>query len=207
MSEPEAASPPPPPPLQTGRILVVDDDRAVRHSLQINLRKAGWDVAVATDGEQAIHALREEPYDVVLTDVMMPNMTGMELLGRVRQRWPETRVVVMTGHGAVPDAVAALKSGADDYIIKPVSKDELLVILSKALREKALRAEVVKLRAELDQRYGFDNLVGVSDAMREVYEQIAAVAEALPMPWAMPPWIWPSRIRGLITRPQSWTVT
>ncbi|MCK6506605.1 sigma-54 dependent transcriptional regulator [Myxococcota bacterium] len=169
---------PSPVPLETGRILVVDDDRAVRHSLQINLRKAGWEVAVATDGEQALQALREEPYDIVLTDVMMPNMTGMELLGRMRARWPETRVVVMTGHGSVPDAVAALKAGADDYIIKPVSKDELLVILTKALREKALRAEVVMLRAELDQRYGFEHLVGVSPAIREVYEQIAAVAES-----------------------------
>ena len=178
MSEPTDKPPPAAPPLETGRILVVDDDRAVRHSLQINLRKAGWEVVVATDGEQAIQALREEPFDIVLTDVMMPTMTGMELLVRVRDRWPETRVVVMTGHGSVPDAVSALKAGADDYIIKPVSKDELLVILSRALREKALRAEVVMLRAELDQRYGFEQLVGVTPAMREVYEQIAAVAES-----------------------------
>ncbi len=161
-----------------GRILVVDDDRAVRAALRVNLSKAGWDVELATDGVEAVDSLRSRPVDVVLSDVMMPNMTGLELLSVVRERWPETRVVMMTGHGSVPDAVNAMKSGADDYVIKPVSRDELLVILAKALREKALRAELVQLRAELDARYGFEQLVGVTDAMQEVYELITAVAES-----------------------------
>ncbi|NOY27069.1 MAG: sigma-54-dependent Fis family transcriptional regulator [Oligoflexia bacterium] len=164
--------------LDVGRVLVVDDDQAVRSALRINLSKAGWDVTLAKNGEEALSALRDRPLDVVLTDVMMPVMTGMDLLPRVRERWPSTRIVVMTGHGSVQDAVAAVKAGADDYIIKPVSKGELLVVLAKALREKALRAEVVQLRAELDQRYGFEKLVGVTPAMQQVYELVTAVADS-----------------------------
>ena len=163
---------------QVGRVLVVDDDRAVRTALLVNLQKAGWEVVLATSGEDAFQVLREQPVDVVLTDVMMPGMPGIELLYQVRKHWPETRVLVMTGQGLVQDAVAAMKAGADDYIIKPIPKDELLVILRRALREKALRAEVVQLRAELDSRFGFDNLVGVTPAMQEVYELVAAVAES-----------------------------
>ncbi|RME23856.1 MAG: sigma-54-dependent Fis family transcriptional regulator [Deltaproteobacteria bacterium] len=162
----------------TGRILVVDDDRAVRSALRVNLGKAGWEVQLARDGAEAVDCLRSRPVDVVLSDVMMPNMTGLELLRVVRERWPETRVVMMTGHGSVPDAVEAMKAGADDYVIKPISRDELLVILSRALREKALRAEVVQLRAELDARYGFEQLVGVTEAMQEVYELVTAVADS-----------------------------
>lgn len=181
-------SPPPPEPAaipgalgtarQIGRILVVDDDRSVRTALQVNLRKAGWEVELATDGDEAFSKLREANFDIVLTDVMMPTITGLELLSRVRSSWPATRVVVMTGHGSVPDAVAALKAGADDYIIKPVSKDELLVILARAMREKALLAEVQQLRAELDGRFGFESLIGNTAVMRDVYEQVAAVADS-----------------------------
>mgnify|MGYP000908345974 CR=1 FL=1 len=168
----------PAPPRQIGRILVVDDDRSVRTALQVNLRKAGWEVELATDGDEAFGRLREAGFDIVLTDVMMPTITGLELLARIRSSWPATRVVVMTGHGSVPDAVAALKAGADDYIIKPVSKDELLVILARAMREKALLAEVQQLRAELDGRFGFESLIGNTTVMREVYEQVAAVADS-----------------------------
>ncbi len=161
-----------------GRVLVVDDDRSVRTALSVNLRKAGFEVELATDGDEAFQKLRESPFDIVLSDVMMPTITGLELLGRVRDAWPLTRVIIMTGHGSVQDAVAALKAGADDYIIKPVSKDELLVILAKAMREKALLAEVEQLRASLDERFGFENIIGSTPIMRDVYEQVAAVADS-----------------------------
>ncbi|MCB9779136.1 MAG: sigma-54-dependent Fis family transcriptional regulator [Alphaproteobacteria bacterium] len=161
-----------------GRILVVDDDKAVRVALRVNLKKAGWEVGLATDGEEAVEMLRVHPVDIVLSDVMMPNLPGMQLLSIVRERWPETRVIMMTGHGSVGDAVTAMKAGADDYVIKPVEKEELLIILDKALAEKALRAEVVQLRAEVRDRYGFENLVGVAPAMQDVYELVAAVAES-----------------------------
>ncbi len=159
------------------RLLVVDDDRAVRHSLQINLRKGGYDVALASSAEDALAAIEARPVDLVLTDVAMPGATGMELLERLREQWPDVRVVVMTGYGSVPDAVRAMKMGADDYIIKPVSKEEVLLIVERALKEKALLAELIALRQEVQRKYGFEAIIGATPAMVEVYELIAAVAD------------------------------
>jgi DNA-binding NtrC family response regulator len=160
------------------RILVVDDDKAVRAALQVNLSKAGHNLTVVESADAALRALQDRAYDLILTDVMMPGTGGLALLAQVKATWPDTQVVVMTGHGSVADAVQAMKDGAADYIIKPVSKDELLVILERALREKALLAEVLQLRAELRSRYGFENLVGTTPIMQEVYEQVAAVADS-----------------------------
>ncbi len=159
------------------RVLVVDDDRAVRAALKVNLTKGGMEVSLATSAAEAYAALREHPVDLVLTDVKMPGGTGLDLLAKIREAWPDTQVVVMTGYGSVEDAVLAMKSGAADYIIKPVAKDELLVILGKALENRALRAEVVALRQEVANRYGFENIIGTSPSMLRLYEDVAAVAD------------------------------
>jgi len=159
------------------RILVVDDERAVRSALSVNLGKQGFQVEEAQTAEEAIAALSQRPVDVVISDVAMPGMGGMALLEEIKKGWPEIRVVVMTGYGSVSDAVQAMKTGADDYIIKPVSKDALLVIIERALAGKALLAELVQLRQEVQDKYGFENLIGTTPAMLEVYEQIEAVAD------------------------------
>ncbi len=159
------------------RVLVCDDDRAVRAALSVNLSKAGYDVTLVENAEAALVVLRDSPHDVLLTDVKMPGMGGIALLGLVRTHWPDTRVVVMTGHGSVPDAVSAMKAGAADYIIKPIERDELLLLLDLALQTRALQREVLQLRREVDAKYGYENLVGVTPAMREVYEQVEAVAD------------------------------
>jgi len=160
------------------RILVVDDDKAVRAALRVNLEKAGLDVRLASSAEEGLQVLHDHPVDIVLTDVKMPGASGLELLQEVKARWPDVQVVVMTGQGTVEDAVVAMKHGAADYIIKPVSKDELLVVLDKAARDKALLAEVEALRQEVQDRYGFENVVGVTSAMREVYDLVATVASS-----------------------------
>ena len=160
------------------RVLVVDDDKAVRAALRVNLEKAGLDVRLASTAEEALQVLHDHPVDIVLTDVKMPGASGLELLQEVKSRWPDVQVVVMTGQGTVEDAVHAMKHGAADYIIKPVSKEELLVVLDKAAREKALLAEVEQLRQEVQDRYGFENVVGVTSAMREVYDLVATVASS-----------------------------
>lgn len=163
--------------MSTPRVLVVDDDRAVRTVLKVNLGKEGMDVTLATTAVEAMERLRERPYDVVLTDVKMPGHSGLDLLTKIKATWPETQVVVMTGYGSVEDAVSAIKAGAADYIIKPVARDELLLVIDRALENRALRAELVQLRAEVQRQYGFENLVGASSAMVNLYEQVAAVAE------------------------------
>ena len=162
----------------TARILVVDDERAVRTALRVNLAKAGYDVQLTASAEEALEALAAREFDVVLTDVMMPGESGMQLLERVREGYPDTRVILMTGHGSVGDAVTAMKQGASDYIIKPIKKNELLVIIARCLREKALLAEVKHLRAEVNERYGFDNIVGVTPAIQHVFSLITSVADS-----------------------------
>jgi len=158
--------------------LVVDDEPAVRSALNINLTKAGWTVHLAETGEAAIDELRERMFDIVLTDLMMPGLSGMELLTEIQERWPNTQVILMTGHGTVERAVEAMRLGAHDFIIKPVSKAELIAILERALREKSLVDRVEHLEAETAQRYGFERLVGTTSTMQNVYEQVAAVAES-----------------------------
>ncbi|MFH1468888.1 MAG: sigma-54 dependent transcriptional regulator [Pseudomonadota bacterium] len=158
------------------RALVVDDDRAVRSALRVNLEKAGLTVSLAESAEQALALLEQGAPDLVITDVRMPGMGGVELLGLIRRRWPEAAVVIMTGYGNVDDAVAAMKAGAADYIIKPISKSELLVILERALEARALRAEVRALRQEVGVQSGLPGVVGSSPPMKRVLDLVQAVA-------------------------------
>ena len=171
-----AISPPASPP---ARVLVADDDRAVRTALSVNLNKAGSAVTLVSTAEEAIEILRATPHDVLLTDVKMPGMGGLELLSTARTHWPDLRVVVMTGFGSVHDAVAAMKAGAADYIIKPIERDELLLLLDRALQTRAMQRELAQLRKEVDEKYGYGGLVGISEAMRDVYGQVEAVADSL----------------------------
>ena len=161
----------------TPRILVVDDDKAVRAALGVNLRKAGYEVTLCRSAQEALAALEERAFDLMLTDVAMPGMSGLDLLDKLRAKWPTVRVVVMTGYGSVPDAVATMKAGADDYIIKPISPEELLVIVERAVQEKALLAELVELRSQVDKQYSFENIIGATPAMVEVYELVESVAD------------------------------
>ena len=160
------------------RILVVDDDRSVRSALRINLAKAGYDVVVVSSAEEATAAMQDREPDLVLTDVKMPGRGGMDLLTEIREHYPQTRVVLMTGHGSVEDAVTAMKTGASDYIIKPISKNELLLVLERALREKALLSEVKQLRTKVADRYGFENIIGATPAIRAVFELVRVVADS-----------------------------
>ena len=157
-------------------VLVVDDERAVRVALDVNLTKAGHTVSLADTGERALEALRTSPVDAILTDLMMPGMGGMELLAEVKRSWPLTQVIMMTGHGTVEGAVEAMRLGAHDFVIKPIAKAELLAILDRALRERALHEQVAQLQAAASERFGFDNIGGNSPAMASVFDQVSAVA-------------------------------
>lgn len=159
-------------------ILVVDDERAVRVALDVNLSKAGYTVSLADTGERALEVLRSQSVDVVLTDFMMPGINGMELLAEIHQRWPATQVIMMTGHGTVERAVEAMRLGAHDFIIKPVAKAELLAILDRARREQALKQKVAHLTEAATERFGFENVIGSTPEMQSVYDHVAAVAKS-----------------------------
>ena len=158
------------------RVLVVDDEAPVRTALQVNLGRRGWTVDLATRPDEALAVLRDRPVDVVLTDVRMPGGSGLDLLEQVRTRWPDVPVVVMTGYGSVEDAVAAMKAGASDYLVKPVQRDALYVVLDRVIEQRSLRAELTALRREVADRYGLDQLVGTTPAMLDLYDKLAAVA-------------------------------
>jgi DNA-binding NtrC family response regulator len=159
------------------RVLVVDDDRAVRSAMRVNLEKAGIETALVRCAEDALERLAAEPFDLVFTDVRMPGLGGIALLEQIRQRWPDTSVVVMTGYGNVEDAVTAMKEGAAEYLIKPVSKNVILLIIDRILEARALRNEVVALRKEVRAQRGIEAIVGNSASMLRVFEQVQSVAD------------------------------
>ena len=158
------------------RILVVDDEEQMRDLLAKVLERKGYEVSVCGDGAEALALLEREPADLVITDVRMPGLNGMEALRAVKELNPEIVVLIMTAFGSIDQAVQAVKEGAYDYINKPFKIDEILLTIQKALEERHLRHEVSTLRQELRTRYHFENLIGKSRAMQEVFGLIEQVA-------------------------------
>jgi two-component system response regulator PilR (NtrC family) len=157
-------------------ILVADDEPGVRESLAEVLRDAGYDVQVAADGAAALAALETRDFAVILTDLRMPGADGLAVLKRAREVSPQTLVLVMTAHGGVDTAVEALRSGATDYILKPVVFDDLLAKVERLLEHRQLAWQAQMLRREVEAQYDFNGLVGHSGTMREVFALIEKVA-------------------------------
>jgi two-component system response regulator PilR (NtrC family) len=173
-----ADDPRPGPERRRGRVLVVDDEASVRGWLEIYLRRAGYQPATAKDGEEALRQVAEEEFDLVLTDLKMPRVTGLEVLRAVKARSPSTEVVVITAFATTETAIEAMKAGAYDYLTKPFKLDELGLVIERALEKRALVLDNVALREQLVGRYGFDALVGKSAAMQAVFELARRVADA-----------------------------
>jgi two-component system NtrC family response regulator/two-component system response regulator HydG len=159
-----------------GRIVVIDDEVNAAAALETLLREDGYDVARAHDGRAGLALLEKHDPDVVLTDLRMPGMDGIELLAKIKEIRPETMVIVMTAYGTVKTAVRAMKLGAEDYLGKPIDVDELEVVLQKALERKGLLEEARSLRERLEHKYRLDNLVGESPEMLSVFKTIRQVA-------------------------------
>jgi len=158
-----------------GRILIVDDEAQMRDLLVKVLDKNGYQVSAAGDGEQALALLEKEPVDLVVTDVRLPGIGGLEALKAIKELNPEIVVIIMTAFGSIDQAVQAVKEGAYDYINKPFKIDEMLLTIEKALEERRLRHEVTTLRKELRTRYHFESIIGKSRAMQEVFSLIEQV--------------------------------
>ncbi len=158
------------------RILVVDDEMIVCESCERILIEEGHTVDIALSGKEALTKMKEHPYDIVITDLKMPGIDGMEVLKTVRKDYPDTLVIMITGFSTVETAVEAMKLGAFDYIPKPFTPDEVTVVVGKALEQKSLLLENVYLRQELQEKYGFHQLVGKSKKMQEIYRTIVKVA-------------------------------
>ncbi|MFH1059592.1 MAG: sigma-54 dependent transcriptional regulator [Pseudomonadota bacterium] len=158
------------------RILIVDDEKNYLLVLDALLSEAGYDVATADSGARALAILDEEEPDLMLTDMRMPRMTGLELIKSSKERHPDLPVIVMTAFGTVENAVEAMKSGAVDYIMKPFENQELLLTVQKALKLSRLLQQNRLLREEVQKGQGFGQIVGDSRAMRQVYELVEKVA-------------------------------
>ena len=156
------------------RILVVDDEEKLRRVIELQLIAAGFDVDKAGSAEEALKVA--ERADLVVTDLKLPGMDGLELLASIRRQNMQAPVIVMTAFGTIEVAVEAMKAGAVDFLLKPFSLDHLMAVVGKALEMRALRDENRQLREELGKRYQFDNIIGRSPVMQEVFATIERVA-------------------------------
>jgi two-component system response regulator PilR (NtrC family) len=157
-------------------VLIVDDEEIIRDSLSFVLKKEGYQVQEAANGRIALDLIREQSFDVILTDLEMPEMKGIELLEQVSGVSPETLVMIITAYGSIDTAISALRKGAVDYILKPVDFDELLHKIRRLVHDRRVASENKFLRRELHRAYDFSNIIGKSESMQKVFETIRKVA-------------------------------
>ena len=158
------------------KILVVDDEKLMRVSLEDKLVKEGYAVTSLSNATEGIKVLQSENFDAVITDVRLPKMDGIEFLREIKKSSPDTVVIIMTAYGSIENAVVAMKEGAYDYVTKPFSLEELMIKLRKALKHKDVVAENILLKQQVLSQYGYDNMIGKSDAMKRVFEIINTVS-------------------------------
>jgi DNA-binding NtrC family response regulator len=164
-------------PQSLAHLLVVDDEFSVRDSLEHWFRKDGYEACAAADAADALAAMEAAPFDVVLLDVRLPGMDGIELLAEIRKRWPRAIVVMITAFASVDTAVRALKLGAADYVTKPINAEELSHVVAQALTQRQLHEENARLRGAIDEMAAVSEIIGDSPAMRKVLELIDHVAK------------------------------
>ena len=164
--------------MTNGRILVVDDDPSLRRVLQVQLEQEGYDVAVTASAQQTLSVLQLRHFDLVITDLRMPGMSGLELLKHARLQYPQTIIIILTAFGTVDTAVDAMKVGAYDYLTKPVHPDEMSVVVRRALDHVHLVEQVRTLRLSLNKKYGFENILGRSDVLLEALDTAERAAHS-----------------------------
>lgn len=158
------------------RILAVDDEENMLHFLSKLLAGEGYGVETARTGREALEKGKEADFELAILDVKLPDMDGLAVLKAFKEMASETTAVMITAYGSIESAVEAMKAGAYDYLVKPFRAEEILKAVEKALEERRLRKEVTHLRREVERRYSFENIVGKSKAMQEVFRQIERVA-------------------------------
>jgi DNA-binding NtrC family response regulator len=160
------------------RLLIVEDEPLLRITMADALRKEGWAVDVAEDGAKGAAQFEQHMHDLVLTDLVMPKLGGMDLLKRIKALQPETTVLIITAHGTVDRAVEAMREGAADFIAKPFSMAQLIVRLNNVCSARLLREQNVRLQEQLEQRHSYSNIIGRSKPMQEVFDLIRLVSDS-----------------------------
>jgi DNA-binding NtrC family response regulator len=159
-----------------GKILIIDDEPEIRESLETLLALENYAVVSAPDGKTGLNLLAARSVDLVLLDLMLPDLSGIDVLERIREQDQETPVVVLTAYGSVENAVAAIKCGANDFLTKPWNNDKLLIEIDQTITRSRLERENAQLKSELRQRYSFSNIIGKSESMQRVFDLVAQVA-------------------------------
>jgi DNA-binding NtrC family response regulator len=162
--------------MDKGTILIIDDEEIVSTSCRRILEPVGYSVETAPSGTEGLKLLSRRHFDLVLTDLKMPDMDGVEVLIKIKEKWPDTEVVIMTGYGTVKTAVKAMKIGVFDYIEKPFTPEDLDALVSRALERKSLLLEDLGKKEIMPSHYELGNIVGVSRVMQTVFQLIATVA-------------------------------
>ena len=159
------------------KMLIIDDEPLMRITLQDSLVGEGYEVVAAETGRKGVDLLRKNQWDIIITDLKLPDLEGIEILKEAKFLNPSTEVILITAYGSIDSAVSAMKEGASDYLTKPFSMDELLLIVKRLLRMRQLEEENILLRKKVEERYGLEGLVGKSQQMLKIYELIETVAQ------------------------------
>jgi DNA-binding NtrC family response regulator len=158
------------------KALVIDDDRATLDLMEFQLNAEGFQVTKAENGQQGLKLIEENDFDIILTDLQLPGISGIEIVERSKQLSPDTEIIMVTGFGSTEKAIEATKAGAFYYVEKPVEFDDLLVLIEKAIERKQQKEEIRELRGKLSKRNSYEGIIGGSRAMQDIYELIDSVA-------------------------------
>ncbi len=158
-------------------ILIVDDEKNILKVVSLTLRDSGYRVDTAPSAEVALEKFNQNRYDLLITDLKLPGMTGIDLLDRIRHINPDLPVIMITAFGSIENAVAAMKKGAFNYLTKPINPDELLAVIKAALEKYELKRENITLRSALKEKYTFSNIIGKSPAMQDVFDMVRMVSK------------------------------
>jgi len=158
------------------KILIIDDEKSILDLLSVVFEKEGYSVETSLSATRAVDLIDKQDFDLIISDIKMPKMSGMELLRYVRENRPDIPIVMITAYGTIKQAVEALKAGAADYVVKPFDVEELKIIVAQGLEKKRLKEENIFLKKELKEKYDFENMVGKSKTMKEIYNLIEKLA-------------------------------
>lgn len=159
------------------KVLVVDDEQSVLISISMIIRQKGYEVVTAETGAEAIELAESSYFNLLITDLFLPDTDGIELLKKITQIHPTIKSIVLTGNGSIETSVQAMKAGAEDYLLKPFRNDEVLLTVERILEKQVLQKENIALKRSLKKKYKFDNIVGNSEVMQKLYRVIEKVAD------------------------------